>query len=176
MDEGKTTTATKPRGEISESGSTVVGGVSALLTVFFLYAAVQRLWWSLSFGQSDYLLYGLTYFIAGIIAIGGVVYGLSSRKAGAEVLSTGTVMIGAVIWIIALYYWLTGFFLGGTQTDIFNALSFGLAGVILYAIGYVSEKTFTKRGIIEDGSIVDTNTQNEDVAERIEQKGDEIED
>lgn len=155
-----------------ESGSTIIGLISGLIALFFLYGAVQRLWWSLEFGMTDYLLLGLTYAIVGMIAVGVSIYGLSSRKGGAKFLSSGMMLISSIFWLAALYYWTRGMFLGGTEYDIFNALSFAFGGIILFVVGFISAKAFKKRGIIS----TEGEKQGEDVAERIEQRGDEIAD
>lgn len=134
----------------AQSGSTVLGVLGAILAIFFLYAAAQRLIWSLGGGLvREYLLLAIVYLIIGVLSVGIAVYGLSSKQTGAQLLSAGSILVGAILWAVAAYYWVRGFFFGGTETDIFVALSFGAGGLVLFVIGGVLAKTFEKRGLIE---------------------------
>lgn len=140
---------------IGETGSTDVGVLSVLVALFFVYGGVQRLWWSIGFNIPDYLLLAVIYLVVGWVATGSAVYGIHSKELGAKLLSAGSIVFGAIVWIAALYYWISGNFLGGTPTDIFNAIVFGLTGIVLYIIGGAVGRLFVKRGVLDSEAIED---------------------
>lgn len=132
-----------------ESGSTILGLIVALVALFFFYIGIQRVWWSLSLGLREYLTFGLIYIIIGWVATCGATYGLVSRRTWAKVVD-GTSAVSAVMWLFAAYYWITGYYIERSPVDTFNALNFGLAGIILLAVGLTASWALTRRGLLGD--------------------------
>lgn len=163
----------------NESGSTILGALSTILALFFIYSGATRLWWWYSFNSPDYLLLGLTYTIIGLVAIGAASYGLISKQTGAQTVMVCTFGGGALVFLAALYFWITGNFLGGTSDDVFNALALGLAGIVLFVIGGVLGGVFKRKGIetklknVDEDSITIDNPEQrgEEIGEQIVTKG-----
>ena len=158
--------------ETDESGSTIIGIISVLVALFFLYAGIQRVWWSLSLEVQEYLVFGLLYVLIGVIAVGGSVYGLISKKRGARVLVVGLLLTGAGSFALASYYWFTGMVMDGTVSDVFNAVTLSVFGIGYFVVGFTAGWIFERIGI--DYSESDTDP--DEMAEKIEQRGDDIAD
>ena len=132
------------------SGSTVLGVGSAVVALFFVYMALTRLWWALGLGVADDLLLGLTYLVIAVVFSGGAVYGIVSKEAGVETVGSGSIFIGGLLFLIALYYWIQGRILNGSTLEIFNALGLMLGGVVLFVVGFFSLYLGRKLGVIEE--------------------------
>ena len=135
-----------------ESGSTILGIVGLIGSLFFLYAGVTRLWRRFALNQPDYLILGLTYLVLGMVLAGVAGYGLVSKKRGIQITGNGSVIIGGMSWLAAAYFFIQGQFLGGTVDDVFNGLALALGGVVLYALGFGADYYGEKRGLIESDS------------------------
>ena len=135
-----------------ESGSTLLGIIGLIGSLFFLYAGVTRLLRRFALNQPDYLILGLTYIVIGMVLAGVAGYGLVTKKSGIQITGNGSVIIGGISWLAAAYFFIQGQFLGGTVDDVFNGLALALGGIVLYALGFGTDYYGKKRGIIENDS------------------------
>jgi len=166
----KSNTAAKESGE---SGSTIIGIISSILAVIFLYTGLQRVWWTYILNVPNYLLYGLTYLLIASIAIGGAGYGLLSKKAGSRALIAISSLFGTFSFAGAAYFWFIGMVLDGTEQDVFYALLLSLGGITLLAIAGITSRIAERRGLTS--SQEDQKEAAEQFEERIEQRGEELE-
>lgn len=151
----------------NESGSTIIGVVGLILSLFFLYSGLIRLWRRFAFDIPDYLLLGLFYLMLGLIFAGVAGYGLISRSTGAKISGVGSTIVASLLWLLGAYFMFKGQILNGTADDVFNALALWLGGLVLNIVGFGVIYLARKQGIIENSSSTETDVGLSEASEEI---------